>query len=98
MSIEEIRGRLEAATPGPWEQGHGVSPHVAKRDWVEVTNQATICPTDAEFIAHAPEDMRRLLNAVEAVLDLADDFDTTPGHRGAATSIRRTITSALEAS
>lgn len=106
-AINEMRGRLEAATPGPWAQGHGVSPHIAKRDWVEVTNQATIChdvrPADAEFIAHAPEDVTHLLDAVEMVLAQCDSYkypskqDDPTGEIGSALeAFEATIRAAIE--
>ena len=67
-----IQSRADAATGGPWARGAGVSPYVAKRDWVEVTNSATIChdvrPADAMFIAHARTDVPKLVAALEAVL------------------------------
>lgn len=80
--LDEIRGRLEEATPGPWEKdAHGT----AKLDsivfkaysdkpggWIEV---ARSYGADTEFIANAPTDVTRLLNAVQAMLDLADQLD-----------------------
>lgn len=76
--LEPIQNRLNAATPGPWSHGRGITPYVAKRDWVEVQNQATIChdvrPADAEFIAHAPTDQARLLAAIQAVDELIEEW------------------------
>lgn len=72
--LQSIQNRLNAATPGPWSHGRGITPYVAKRDWVEVQNQATIChdvrPADADFIANAPTDQARLLAAAQAASDL----------------------------
>jgi hypothetical protein len=58
--LEDIKDRLAAATPGPWELiggGEWISPigiPVAPDD-------GGVGPQDAEFIAHAPTDIARLL-------------------------------------
>lgn len=54
--LDEIEARLSAATPGPWtrEQWEAEQPDVP---W----------GADAEFIAHAREDMPALVVAVKAV-------------------------------
>jgi hypothetical protein len=110
--LEELR-RLEGeATPGTWERGQGVTPYVAKRDWVEVRNHATIGveihPEDAEFIVAARNQLPRILDALDAVLALADkyqkraigatneDWQACIVLDAAATDIRATITDALE--
>jgi len=86
--LQPIQNRLNAATPGPWSHGRGITPYVAKRDWVEVQNQATIChdvrPADADFIANAPTDQARLLAAVQAVVaEIADtDLETNEAQQG----------------
>lgn len=73
--LDAIRARMEAATPGPWEAGTAVCcPDVG---WVGGPRR-TICPVyegtkrthmldanDAEFIAHAREDVPALLMEVE---------------------------------
>lgn len=58
--LQEIRARLDAATPGPWEK---TSPNVvvAAGDvvaGVPLTN-------NADLIAHAPADLAWLLDEVE---------------------------------
>ncbi|WP_427130366.1 hypothetical protein [Pseudarthrobacter sp. S9] len=103
--IEQIRERLAAATPGPWFQGRD-SKHLenAKEVYSEREPSSTsedICtawyPTDAEFIAHAPTDMARLIAAVDAVTALAERWERTPAlRRGTmARDIRTALTTAL---
>lgn len=69
--LQEIRARLDAATPGEWViendeyisalDGHP-SPHIIAR----VENDHPGCPhdADADLIAHAPDDLRWLLDRV----------------------------------
>ena len=77
--IQEIDARLAAATPGQWdvdtipETGES---HVVVRsntgDPMLDVSVAThgVRAEDAEFIAHAPEDIRALLGAVKAVREM----------------------------
>lgn len=78
--LEEIAGRLAAATPGPWEHNGGTideegGGRVARiygwsgchADWTE---------GNGEFIAHAPADIAWLLRVAMAARDLDCD------HRG----------------
>lgn len=66
--IEEIRKRAEAATAGPWgveESRYSGSYNVGIVDWSSDFS-ACLCPkNDAEFIAHAREDVPALLAEVE---------------------------------
>jgi hypothetical protein len=63
QELKEIQERLEAATPGPW--------HIEEKytDLVNVDGKIIIKEIgrnkSAQFIAHAPTDMRRLLDEVE---------------------------------
>ena len=78
--MREAGERLDAATPGPWrveeerkvvhgkmfsstECGYPIGDVETFYDssWVEFE------PKDADFIAHAPEDLRRALDALERV-------------------------------
>ena len=80
--LDGIKGRLAAATPGPW---------FASRFWVgagedhsdpdtEVAKAAFL--SDASFIAAAPVDVARLTRAVEAALDACDIvIDNRDGHK-----------------
>lgn len=76
-ALEEIRERWEKATPGPWETRTDDLTHDV--DVVHDQEQVSFVAScgnkheprtysDAEFIAHAPTDVARLLNAVEAVM------------------------------
>ena len=65
---DEIRARLEAATPGPWERNNQ---HTKQRG---IAGPLGLCATawedgDAEFIAHAPDDVTWLLSRVEELSD-----------------------------
>lgn len=73
--VRAIRARLHAATPGPWgHDSHGfIAPPEHDGEWGETVAKipaySTRTPTDranAEFIAHAPEDIAYLLSRVEA--------------------------------
>jgi hypothetical protein len=77
--LAEIRARLEAATPGPWEWDY----NTLGSDIAEVAEPSLTCgryciggsvridikADDAQFIAHAPEDIAWLLE------QLADAWD-----------------------
>lgn len=72
MTLEQIRARADAATPGPWyvEQmgNHHEDVLALSEDGSYVI--AEHAGDDAEFIAHAREDVPRLLDALQAVLDM----------------------------
>ncbi len=81
MNLEEIEARLAAATPGPWDaDGTEVSQHWSRPEpWLTIATNEVDCMAycyggrgrgverveDAEFIAHAPEDIRALLAEVK---------------------------------
>lgn len=75
--LDEIRARLEAATPGPWEtfgfEVNGVKSRLNKvkpaRDNHSFTHISLSHDEDAEFIAHAPEDIAYLLAEIERLTD-----------------------------
>lgn len=69
--LEEIRKRLDAATPGKWKQedqyvvcSKGFSIAEASYDPRLIYN--------AQLIANAPQDLRRLLDALEVTMEDAD--------------------------
>ena len=73
MDLQEIEARLEAATPGPWD--FETIPETGESRVVVFSNtgdpmlDVSVAPhgvraEDAEFIAHAPEDIRALLAEV----------------------------------
>lgn len=73
--LDAIRDRLAAATPGPWRVPYpGCRAIEAYDDTVVVDTLndgigAGVCETaDADFIAHAPEDVAILLAALDAAL------------------------------
>ena len=82
VTIEDIKARLAAATPGPWE--------MRPDGWQVTSAQCNICGTfhthqmhdggrlvsvrpvqpDADLIAHAPTDLARLVAVAEAAAEL----------------------------
>lgn len=116
-ALDEIRGRVEAATPGPWGAfpGYGAeskpimailqSPFSPNSDYVADTETTRQGIADAEFIANAPTDVARLLNAVQAVEGRLSQWEERftahsaedTAMRAAIYLIRKDITSALEA-
>lgn len=69
-ALDEIKARIEKATPGPWDVSytHGRVDHL--RNGIRFT-VADLAFRDAEFIAHARTDIPKLLAALEAVLSHA---------------------------
>ena len=83
MDLQAIEARLKAATPGPWrasllsdgveyEDGSswyrgGIYPDTKGAPPVTLT--PGIDRRNAEFIAHAPDDIRALIDVVKAVRD-----------------------------
>ena len=64
--LREIEQRLQAATPGPWKHGpesHGVYRPNGNRGEKPIVEEART-PDDANFIAHTPSDIARLLAEV----------------------------------
>lgn len=88
MNIKEIRARAEAASPGPWvccTWDPMEPPHVAVQS---VIDKIKVCdsrsnvasPADAEFIAHAREDIPALIARVEELeAALKSKFSVCPG-------------------
>jgi hypothetical protein len=71
--LEEIKGRLQAATPGPWKMDEG-SYHVFRGEDMICADLYT--EPDAEFIANAPTDIERLVAAVEEIASLVTLAET----------------------
>lgn len=68
MNTDAIRRRMDEATPGPWAR-HGADVHAGDQPLFrgrdgssEVRRQAD---RDAEFVAHAREDIAALLDAMD---------------------------------
>lgn len=74
--LDEIRARLEAATPGPWEAYHARFPNAYGEGFWRVDGphergyEGGFERADADLIAHAPEDLRLLLAVAEAAKDV----------------------------
>lgn len=71
--IEDVRARLGAATPGPWEtqsncdyrvvtEGHVICESSPKADF---SHGMTLCIANSNLIAHAPSDLSRALEEIE---------------------------------
>lgn len=67
----QIEARLSAATPGPWRVGYWSpdEPEVnailaEEQTFVVCADEDPIKPADANLIAHAPDDLRWLLDAL----------------------------------
>lgn len=58
--LKEVRARIEAATPGPWQAKESMY-----KNRVAVINGPTDYMTDAEFIAHSRTDLPRALDIIE---------------------------------
>ncbi len=88
MTLESIRRRLEAATPGPWKatvvSGDSAyysnpSSNIHLNDMVAwpvgpMSKSQAMASRDAELIAHAPTDIARLLAFVEPIAELITMF------------------------
>jgi len=84
--LAEIRGRLAAATPGPWEwvEPHSVvhhpqEPEVAHATWniAAIEGLFTARHANGDFIAAAPDDIAYLLRVAEAAEALANSTKGT---------------------
>ena len=69
--LKEIRARLDAATPGPWDtegpcmSGDGTYGVFADDGAGEPTLALRMSPPDADLVAHAPDDLAWLVAEVE---------------------------------
>lgn len=74
LNLEPIKERLEAATPGPWD--FDTIPETGESRVVVRSNTGDpmldvsvathgVSAEDAEFIAHAPEDIRALIGELK---------------------------------
>ena len=66
--LKEIRAREQAATPGEWVHPDAWDGTSSREVWTRggVQVAARLSPADAEFIAHAREDLPFLLAQIEA--------------------------------
>ena len=86
--LEEIRARVEAATPGPWypQPGYvmrsesGVHPEVCLMCGPEHTGVGSSdAVSDGAFIAHAREDIPYLLDRLERAEARVEELETRGG-------------------
>jgi hypothetical protein len=82
--INEIRARLQAATPGPWKidpddptKFESIVSTADDRPWGWVEVARSIGP-DAKLIANAPEDIAYLLERLEAFAPVLTRLDAHP--------------------
>lgn len=73
--IDEIRARVEAATKGPWFLSYpGTSVRAPNGNYLaEYTTGEDGGTEDAEFIAHAREDVPQLLSLLDRAVELLDE-------------------------
>lgn len=84
-----IKARLAAATPGPWKAfergswggcGFGVattdnpSEQDEVKEWFVCESTLPSASNNAEFIAHAPTDIARLIKALEKCREQRDEY------------------------
>ncbi|QAV29763.1 hypothetical protein [Micrococcus luteus] len=83
-TLARIRKQADAATEGPWEADGLEGTITSKTDGLVTDPQGPYlvvdgitmwAESDAEFIAAARTDVPRLVDALDAVLDLADRLD-----------------------
>ena len=83
MDLQAIEARLEAATQGPWDvetiPETGESRVFVRSNTGDPMLDVSVAPhgvraEDAEFIAHAPEDMKLLLDILEDYSDFVAEL------------------------
>lgn len=77
--LAEIKARLAAATPGPWEFDADDSELYSINDEHGGCITYDLRSNDADFIIHAPEDIALLLEVVEVAMN-HPDFTLDNGH------------------
>lgn len=68
--LDEIEKRLNAATPGPWFL---YEPENSMDVW-KLIGPDTDSSLDQKFIAHSPEDIKRLLHAVRVMKEALEYY------------------------
>ncbi|GED18251.1 hypothetical protein [Aneurinibacillus migulanus] len=103
QELKEIRERLEAATPGPWDaSGSPYGINVYALDGITICEKDEATRADfmnADFIAKAPTDIRRLLDEVKRLRDENRSLeigytamcDLNPEHKQYVETLRKTF-------
>ena len=77
--LDEIQARLDAATPGPWvAMNSGVIAIVTASEHQLITRGSL--PPDADFIAHAPDDLAWLLERVARLEATVHNWEVWADH------------------
>lgn len=86
--LDEMRARLAAATPWPWDCDGFADGDVVNLSIYEGTNQGRVIAADitthgdADLLRYAPTDMGKLISAIEAGLAACNAvIDNTDGHK-----------------
>lgn len=94
-ALEDIKARLATATPGPWfrdstTDGGETTENVVARLWDVArcsggdthpdAGRAEQAKADADYIAHSPADMAKLIAALEAVEEVMRKLDDIQEH------------------
>jgi len=66
--INEIEARLQAATPGPWEKS--MNKYSVWSNGINDLVCSQVSIRDANFIAHAPEDLRWALDEIKRLKEI----------------------------
>jgi hypothetical protein len=82
IDIEAIKARLQAATPGPWEntdprQIRHAEPNIYAGDQ-EIADAYSL--GDSELIAHAPADIAALVKELEAARAFIEEAEYAASH------------------
>lgn len=110
--LQEIKARLEAATPGPWMKDPDEPVRIMKPDKPGSSWDGTVIATlqwddfglfeeaNADLIAHTPEDLAKLIAALEAVEAWAGSLERDAAvlqldPEACAAAIRKIVTRAL---
>ncbi len=79
LDLEAIKARAAAATPGPWERPeYGIFSFTARTEYgaaMPVVGDCIYADADADFIAHAREDMDTLVAEVERLRERIESLE-----------------------
>jgi hypothetical protein len=75
QQCDDIETRARAATPGPWQANHPAGFITAHGQTIAVFGGSAQDQADADFIAHAPEDVDALLATVRHLTDRITELE-----------------------